>query len=82
MIQIISLLLKVTKVATEHKKLPKMGQNSIIDSFFAQRAKKSLDEGRSPPQEQEVGPHSGPYLLVLVKHSLKKGVLSTGKQGF
>ena len=31
-------------------------------SFFARRAKKSL--GRSPPQELEVSPRSGLYLLV------------------
>ena len=57
------LLLKVTKVTTGHQKLPKMGQNSIISSFFARRAKKASAEGRSPPQELEVGPRSGPYLL-------------------
>ena len=39
---------------------------SIISSFFARRAKKSLGLGRSPPQEIEVGPRSGPYLLVIV----------------
>ena len=43
---------------------PKMGQNSIKSSFFARRAKKASAEGRSPPQELEVGPRSGPYLLV------------------
>ena len=42
-----------------------MGQNSIIIFFFARRAKKALAEGRSPPQELEVGPRSGPYLLVV-----------------
>ena len=41
-----------------------MGQNSIISSFFARRAKKAL---RSSPQELEVGPRSGPYLLVPSK---------------
>ena len=44
-----------------------MGQNSIKSSFFARRAKKASDKGQSPPQELEVGPRSGPYLLVLVK---------------
>ena len=44
-----------------------MGQNSIISSFFARRAKKASAEGRSPPQELEVGPRSGPYLLVADK---------------
>ena len=61
------LLLKVTKVTTGHQKLPKMGQNSIISSFFARRAKNASAEGRSPPQELEVSPRSGLYLLVVVK---------------
>ena len=59
------LLLKVPKVTTGHQKLPNMGQNSIISPFFAGRAKKALAKGQSPPQELEVGPRSGPYLLVL-----------------
>ena len=63
--KLLSLLLNVTKVTTGHPKFPKMGQNRIISSFFAQRAKKVLTEGRSPPQELELGPHIGPYLLVL-----------------
>ena len=46
--------------------MPKIGQNSIISSFFARRAKKASAEGRSPPQELEVGPRIGPYLLVVV----------------
>ena len=33
-------------------------------SFFAQGAKKASAEGPSPPKELEVGPRSGPYLLV------------------
>ena len=61
----IRLLLNVTMVTTGHQKLPKMGQKSIKSSFFARRGKKALAEGRSPPQELEVGPRSGPYLLVL-----------------
>ena len=60
------LLLKVTKVTTGHQELPKMGQNSIISSFFARRAKKASAEGRSSSQELEVGPRSGPYLLVVI----------------
>ena len=59
------LLLKITKVTTGHQKRPKMGQNNTISSFYAQRAKKSL--GQSHPQELEVGPRSGPYLLVVRK---------------
>ena len=62
--KLLKLLLKITKVTTGHQKLPKMGQNRIITSFFAQRAKKASAEGQSPPQELEVGPRSWPYLLV------------------
>ena len=39
----------------------------IISFLFAQRAKKASAEGRSPPQELEVGPRSRPYLLVVLK---------------
>ena len=39
-----------------------MGQNSVIRSFFARRAKKASAEGQSPPQDLEVGP----YLLVII----------------
>ena len=59
---------KVTKVTTGPQKWPKMGQNSIIRSFSAQRAKEALAEGQSPPQELEVGLRSGPYLLVPTAH--------------
>ena len=38
----------------QHKKL-----------FFAQRAKKALVVGQSPPQELEVSPRSEQYLLVV-----------------
>ena len=62
--KLLRLLLKVTKVTTGHQKLPKMGQNSIKRSFFDRRAKKSSAKGRSPPQELEVDPRSGLYLLV------------------
>ena len=54
----------------------------MISPFFA---RKVSAEARSPPQELEVGPLSGPYLLVIIKieqgfpegykkdsHSLKK----------
>ena len=61
---LLMLLLKVTKVITGDQKMPKMGQNSIISSFFARRAKKASAEGRSSPQELEVSPRSGLYLLV------------------
>ena len=67
--KILRLLLKGTMsmVATGHQKLPKMSQNSIISPFFAQRAKKALAKGRSPSQVLEVGPRSGPHLLVFLK---------------
>ena len=69
------LLLKFTKVTTGHQKLSKIGQNSIITSFFARRAKIASAEGRIPPQELEEGPRSGPYLLVIVK-AIKKNKFS------
>ena len=48
-----------------------MGQNSIISSFFARRAKKASAEGRSPPQELEVSSRSGLYPLVSTVTMLK-----------
>ena len=63
--KLLRLQLKVTKVTTGHQKSQKMAKNSIISNFFAQRTKKDSAEGRSPLQELEVGPLSGPYLLVL-----------------
>ena len=62
--KLLRLLLNDTTVTIGHQKSPKMGQNSIKSSFFARRAKKASAKGRSPPQELEVGPRSGPYLLV------------------
>ena len=60
------LLLKVTKVTTEHQKEPQ--QKHQNKPFFGTSAKKkALAEDRSPPQELEVGPHSGPYLPVYMK---------------
>ena len=49
-----------------------MAKNSIISSFFGQRATKVLVKGRSPPQELEVGPPSGPYRLVTLNFRLKE----------
>ena len=40
-------------------------KTDIERSFFDQRAKKGLD--RSPLQELEEGPRSGPHLLVSTK---------------
>ena len=70
--KVIWLLLNVTMVTTGHQKSPKMGQNSLRSSFFARRAKKASAEGQSPPQELEVGPRSGPYVLVYCKYTKKK----------
>ena len=77
--KLLMLLLKVTKVTTGHQKLPKMGQNSIIISFFARRAKKASAEGQSPPQELEVSPRSGLYLLVVDKRWTIKEIKETIK---
>ena len=49
----------------------------LITSFFAQRAKKALAEGQSPPQELEVSPRSGLYLLVHVE---KRSLTGQGDQ--
>ena len=32
--------------------------------FSPEVEKNALVEGQNPPQELEIGPHSGPYLLV------------------
>ena len=56
--KLLRLLLNVTTVTTGHQKSPKMGQNSIKSSFFARKAKRASAEGRSPPQQLEVGPRS------------------------
>ena len=42
-------------------------QNSIIRSYFSGRAKKSLGWR---PQELEIGPHSGSYLLVMINRKI------------
>ena len=60
-LRLLSLLLKITKVTTGHQNWPKMGQNCIITP----KVKKASAERRSPPQELEVGPRSGLYLLEL-----------------
>ena len=51
------LLLDTKNGPKQHKKV-----------FFARRAKKAAAEDRSPPQELEVGPRSGPYLLVYINN--------------
>ena len=56
---------KVTNVTTKcyhsYYWTPKIAKNG------PKQHKKALAEGPSPPQELEVGPRSGPYLLVLLK---------------
>ena len=58
------LLLNVTKVTTENRKWPKMGENSIMSSFLPQ-----------------VGPRSGPYLLVADKCGLVQSIAKSA-QGY
>ena len=58
------LLIKVTKVTTEHQKWPKLNQNSIFSTFFCLKGKQS--ESQSFPQELGVALRSGPYLLVIL----------------
>ena len=62
---------KVTKVTTKcyhgyywTPKIAKNGPKLHNKLFFSPKGNKSI--GRSPPQELEVGPRSGPYLLVLI----------------
>ena len=66
--KLLRLLLKVTKVTTGHRKSPRMGQNNLISFFCCPKCKKSL--GLSPPQELEVGPRSGPYLLFILNQTM------------
>ena len=56
----INVTIKITEVTTENKKMAKTGQNSTISPF--------LSKGQIKPlQDLEVGPCSGPYLLVVYK---------------
>ena len=52
------LLPKVTKVSTDHRKLPKKNGPKQHNKLFFVRTTVS-SKGQSPPQELEVGPHSG-----------------------
>ena len=63
---------KVTNVTTKSyqgyywtPKISKNGPKQHNNLLFCPKGKKSL--GRSPPQDLEVGPRSGPYLLVAFK---------------
>ena len=69
--KLLRLLLKVTKVTTGHQKLPKIGQNSIITSFFPEGQKKSLGLGQNPPQE-----------LVVLKSKNRVSLLDPLSTGF
>ena len=61
--KLLRLLINVTEVTTEHQKWLKISTNSVKSP----KGKKSLGLGRSPPQELEVSPRSGLYLLVRIK---------------
>ena len=65
------LLLKVTKVITGDQKNAKNGPKQYNKLFFCPKGKKSLGLGQSPPQELEVSPHSGLYLLVCITGETK-----------
>ena len=47
--------------------MAKNGPKQHNKVFYTRRAKNASAEGRSPPQELEVGTRSGPYLVVLTK---------------
>ena len=47
-IKLLRLLLKVTKVTTEHQRRPKIGQNSTMIFFGARRTKKDLGQRPKP----------------------------------
>ena len=71
---VLGITFKVTMVTTKSHQgyywTPKIDKNGPTQQnmlFFAQMAKKAWAEGQSPPQELEVGLHSGPYLLVFMK---------------
>ena len=72
---------KVTKVTTKSYQgyycAPKIAKNGPKQHnrllLLPKGQTKALTKGQSPPQELEVGPHSGPYLLVAL-------ILGTGPQ--
>ena len=68
--------IKVTKVTTGHKKLPKLGPNSITSSFLP---KKSLGQRPKPSAGARRSPHNGSYLLV--NPYLKMTVTHSGPVG-
>ena len=75
---------QVTKVTTQSYQVyywaPKIAKNRPKQNnkllFFGQWATKASVKGQSHPQELEVGPHSGLYLLVDSKNSKYKSGIS------
>ena len=67
-------LLKVTKVTTEHQKMPKMGKNCIISPLFCPKGKKSLGRRPNPSAGAlRVAGHNFKYIYILhssPKHSM------------
>ena len=70
----LGILFKLTKVIIKSYqdfywtiKMAQNGPKQHNKLFFCLKGKKSLCLGRSSPQELEVGPRSGPYLLFLLK---------------
>ena len=62
------LLIQVTEFNTEHQQWPKISQDSIKKNLFLlEGQKKALAGGQRAPQELEVSPRSGLYLLVYLK---------------
>ena len=66
--KLFSLLIKVSKVTNEYQKGPKMVKNHHNGPFFFPKGKNTSALGQSSLQELEVGPHSEPYLLVLIQY--------------
>ena len=69
------IFLKVTKASNKccggYYWAPKISTYSMKSTFFCPKGKKASAEGQRPPQELEVSPHTGLYLLVFV---YRKGV--------
>ena len=53
--------------SAEQRKWPEMSTNSVKRPFLPEGPKEALAEGQSPPQDLEVSPCSGLYLLVIIK---------------
>ena len=57
--------------------LPRLLLDTKNCQKWAQQHKTALAEGRSPPQELEVGPRSRPYLLVMFEKGEKNYAKNT-----